>query len=77
MAKYISRKAPVAVGALKRKPLGSVVLHHWSSGEVRFTRVSGGWLRVTSERTEVVSSAAVADECNRSTGCKESWARVY
>ena len=76
MARYISRKAPVSVGALKRKPLGATVVRH-GGGDVWFTRVNGGWLRVTSERTEVVSSAAVADECNGAVGCKESWARVY
>lgn len=80
--RYVSQKNPISVKALKRKSLGSVVIHHWTLGEVRFTRVNGGWL---SERensvwvspAEIVSSAAVADECNKAIGCKESWAKVY
>ena len=82
MAKFVSRKNPASVRALKRKSLGSVVVHHNGRWEdVRFTRVVGGWLRsrtdVTSERPTVVSSVAVAAECNRSVGCAESWAKVY
>ena len=81
MAKFISHSNPVSARALKRKALGAVVRHHSAWEDVRFTRVPGGWLR---ERTdfvglspEVVSSSAVADECNRSVGCRESWAKVY
>lgn len=82
MAKYISRRNPISVSALKRKPVGAVVVRHWSSSEVRFTRVNGGWLAEREDSVwvspaEVVSSTAVADECNRATGCRESWARVY
>ena len=73
MAKYVSRVNPVSSSSLKRKPKGSVVLRHWSCGEVRFTRVTGGWMR----DTVVVSSSSVARECNTAVGCKESWARVY
>ena len=80
MAKFISRKNPVSARSLKRKPLGNVVVRHGSE-DVKFTRVKGGWLRertdVTSERPSVVSSVAVARECNSSVGCKESWAKVY
>ena len=82
MARFVSSKNPISAASLKRRPLGAVVRHHngaWK--DVRFTRVSGGWRReredVTSERPEVVSSAAVAAECNRSVGCRESWAKVY
>jgi len=80
--RYASRKNPIASNTLKRKPLGSVVVHHWSYGEVRFTRVNGGWLAeqedsVWIKPTEVVSSALVADVCNRALGCKESWACIY
>ena len=82
MAKYISRRNPVSARSLKRRPLGSVVVHHNGSWEdVKFTRTCGGWLR---ERTDfagmtpvVVNSAAVAAEVNSSIGCKESWAKVY
>ena len=81
MARYVSRRAPVSVRALKRRPLGAVVRRHGGREDVRFERVHGGWKReredVTSERPEVVSSAAVADECNHAFGCAESWARVY
>lgn len=78
---FISRRNPVSASSLKRKPLGTVVRHHNGAWEdVEFTRVSGGWLRervdVTSER-EVVSSAAVADECNKAIGCRQSWAEIY
>ena len=81
MAKYISRNNTISARALKRRELGAVVRHHNAREDVRFTRVTGGWLR---ERTdfsglspEVVSSATVAAECNRSVGCSESWAKVY
>ena len=82
MAKYISRRNPIASNTLKRKPIGTTVVHHNGSWEtVRFTRTHGGWLREREDfvgiRPEVVSSAAVAAECNRSVGCKESWAKVY
>ena len=82
MAKYISRRAPVSACALKRRSVGAVVVHHNGRWEdVKFVRVYGGWLRsredVTSELPEVVSSAAVAAECNHAFGCAESWAKVY
>ena len=82
MGKFISRRNPVSAASLKRQPIGTVVRHHNSTWEdVEFTRVSGGWRRtrtdVTSERPEVVSSAAVADECNKAFGCKDSWAEIY
>ena len=80
MAKYVSRRNPVSVASLKRRPYGSVVVRHGYE-DVRFTRVEGGWKR---ERTdfsglspEVVSSATVANECNHAVGCRECWARVY
>ena len=82
MAKYISRRNPISVSALKRRPLGSVVVRHWNRGEVRFARCVGGW-RVEREDSVwvwppvIVSSADVARECNRAIGCKESWARIY
>lgn len=82
MAKYISRRNPVSARFLKRRPLGSVVVHHWGKDERRFARCVGGW-RV--ERKDsvwvwppvIVSSADVARECNKAVGCKESWARVF
>ena len=82
MAKYISRRNPVSARSLKRRPVGAVVRHHNGNWEdVRFTRVHGGWRReredVTSERPQVVTSAAVAAECNCAYGCADSWARVY
>ena len=82
MAKYISRRSPVSVASLKRKSLGTVVVHHWTYGEVRFTRVRGGWLAeqedsVWVKPAEVVTSTDVANVCNRALGCKESWARIY
>ena len=82
MAKYISRRAPVSVRSLKRKPLGAVVRHHNGAWEdVKFVRVTGGWRREREDfvglRPEVVSSAAVAAECNRAYGCADSWAKVY
>ena len=78
MARYVSHKNPISANTLKRKPTGSVVVHHWSYGGARFTRVNGGWLAEREDRpAEVVSSDVVADECNRAIGCKESWARIY
>lgn len=83
MARYISRRHPIASNALKRRTIGTVVVHHNSWEDVRFTRVRGGWLREREDfvgirpEPEVVSSAAVAAECNRSVGCKESWAKIY
>ena len=82
MAKYISRKNTVSARSLKRRPLGTVAVYHNGSWEeVKFTRVHGGWLRERTDfaglRPVVVSSAAVAAECNRAIGCKDSWARVY
>ena len=81
MARYVSRRAPVSVRALKRRAIGAVVRHHNVNEDVRFTRVVGGWLRSRTDfvglRPEVVTSAAVAAECNRSVGCADSWAKVY
>lgn len=82
MARYVSRVNPVSVASLKRKSLGTVVVHHWTYGEARFTRVHGGWLyeledSVWVRPAEVISSADVANVCNRAIGCKESWARIY
>ena len=82
MARYVSRNNPVSVASLKRRSVGAVVRHHNGNWEdVKFTRVAGGWLREREDfaglRPEVVSSAAVATECNHAFGCKESWAKVY
>ena len=81
MAKFVSQKNPVSIGALKRKDAGSVVVCNGGRENVRFTRVAGGWLRertdVTSERMSVVSSSDVARECNTAVGCKSSWAKMY
>ena len=81
MAKFVSSKAPVSVRSLKRRPVGSVVRRHGGREDVKFTRCAGGWLRSREDfnglRPEVVSSVAVARECNSAVGCKESWARVY
>lgn len=77
---FVSCSNPISACALKRKSLGAVVVRHWNYGEVRFTRVHGGWIREDSvgiDPAEVVSSAAVARECNTAVGCKDSWARVY
>ena len=80
MARFVSSRNPVSTSTLKRKPIGAVVTRHGGE-DVRFVRVHGGWRReredVTSEKPTVVSSAAVAAECNSALGCKESWARVY
>ena len=82
MAKYISSRNPISVASLKRRKIGSVVVHHNEWEDTRFTRVSGGWLKeredfVGIDQAVVVSSANVARECNRAIGCRESWARVY
>ena len=82
MAKFVSRRAPVSVRSLKRRPVGAVVVRHNGNWEdVRFTRVHGGWVRERTDfnglRPEVVTSAAVAAECNTAFGCSESWAKVY
>lgn len=82
MAKFVSFRNTISARALKRRPLGTVVRRHNGNWEdVKFVRVTGGWTRQREDfiglRPEVVSSAAVAAECNRSVGCKESWARVY
>ena len=82
MAKYISSRNPISVASLKRRPIGSVVVHYNEWENTKFTRVSGGWLKeredfVGIDQAVVVSSVDVARECNRAIGCKESWARVY
>lgn len=82
MTRYISRRYPISIASLKRKPLGTVVFRHVGSWEdVKFTRVKGGWKRERWDfiglRPEIVSSADVADECNRASGYKESWAKIY
>ena len=81
MARYISSKNPIASNALKRRPYGAMVRHHNVNEDVKFTRVEGGWLRSREDfnglRPVVVTSADVARECNRSLGCRESWAKVY
>ena len=81
MAKFISSKNPISVRALKRRVVGAVVRRHGGREDVRFTRVHGGWKREREDFSglspTVVSSAAVARECNTAVGCAESWARVY
>ena len=81
MSRYVSSKAPVSVRSLKRKATGSVVARHYGRVDVRFTRVTGGWLREREDFSglspEVVSSDVVANECNRAVGRAESWAKVY
>ena len=82
MARYVSRRNPVSTRALKRRPLGAVVVRHNGNWEdVKFVRVTGGWLRSRTDvnwvRSEVVSSTAVARECNHAFGCSDSWAKVY
>ena len=81
MAKFVSSKSPVSARALKRRPAGAVVRHHSRWEDTKFVRVTGGWLRertdFTGLRPEVVTSAAVAAECNHAFGCSESWAKVY
>ena len=79
MAKFISQKNPISARALKRKDAGSVVIRHGGREDIRFTRVAGGYKRErmdVRESTYVVSSAAVATECNTAVGCKSSWARI-
>ena len=80
MEKFISQKNPVSARSLKRKAAGSVVRRHGGREDVKFTRVAGGYKRErmdVSERPSVVSSVAVARECNSAMGCKSSWAKVY
>ena len=81
MGKFISRRNPISVRALKRKPAGTTVIHHSAWEDVRFTRKYGGWLRECLDFTGlspvIVTSVEVATECNRAIGCKESWAEVY
>ena len=81
MARFVSRNNTVSARVLKRKTAGSVVVRHSRWEDVKFVRVTGGWLRsrtdVTSETPEVVSSVTVARECNTAVGCAESWAKVY
>ena len=81
MAKFVSSRNVVSARSLKRRPLGSVVVRHGGSEDVRFTRMAGGWRREREDfnglRPEVVSSADVARECNSAVGCAESWAKVY
>lgn len=78
--RFISRRNPIQASALKRKPVGTVIRHHSEWENVEFTRTHGGWLRsrvdVTSEPS-VVTSAAVAAECNKALGCRQSWAEIY
>ena len=81
MAKFVSRKNPVSVASLKRKTAGAVVRHHSAREDVKFTRVHGGWVRSREDFSglspELVTSVAVAAECNCSVGCSDSWAKVY
>ena len=81
MAKFVSRNNTISARALKRRSAGAVVRRHGGREDVRFTRVHGGWVREREDfnglRPEVVTSAAVAAECNSSVGCSESWAKVY
>lgn len=81
MARFVSSRNVVSARTLKRKNAGSVVVLHYGREDVKFTRMAGGWRRERTDfvglRPEVVSSAAVAAECNSVVGCKESWAKVY
>ena len=81
MSRFVSSSNPISANTLKRKPIGAVVTRHGGRVDVRFTRVVGGWkserIDVTSLASSVVSSSAVAKECNSAIGCKESWAKVY
>ena len=81
MAKFISRRRPVSARALKRKSHGTVIRHHNGSWEdIKFTRIAGGWVREredVTDRPTVVSSSAVAEECNKAFGYKDSWAEIY
>ena len=80
MAKFVSRNNTISARSLKRRSVGAVVRRHGYE-DVKFTRVHGGWLREREDcvgfRPELVSSVAVARECNTAVGCKESWAKVY
>ena len=82
MARFVSAHNPVSVASLKRRPSGTVVVHHNGAWEdVRFVRVHGGWRRERTDvnwvKSEVVSSTAVAAECNHAFGSADSWAKVY
>ena len=81
MARFVSSHNTISAKALKRRPLGSVVIRRSIWESVNFTRVNGGWLRENLDgsflKPMVVSSADVANECNSAIGCKESWAKVY
>ena len=81
MARFVSSRNPISSKALKRKSISSLTILRSGYEDVRFTRVEGGWKREREDfiglSPTVVSSAAVAEECNRVMGCKESWARVY
>lgn len=81
MAKYVSSKNPVSAASLKRRAHGAVVRRHSTWEDVKFTRVHGGWRREREDFTGlspvVVSSVAVARECNHAFGCSDSWAKVY
>ena len=81
MTRFVSSRNPVSVGTLKRKPIGSLTILRSGYEDINFTRVKGGWKReridVSFEKPSVVSSVAVADECNKVIGCRESWAKVY
>ena len=81
MTRFISRHNTISPCALKRKEIGTTVVHHNEWETVRFTRTNGGWVRervdVTGETPTIVSSVQVAAECNRAIGCRESWAEVY
>ena len=81
MAKFISSRNPISYKALKRRPIGSVAIIRSGYEDINFTRVEGGWKReridVNFVNPSVVSSVAVADECNKVIGCRESWAKVY
>lgn len=75
MAKYISNRNTISAQALKRRAHGAVIVRHYGRVDIRFTRVTGGWMRDTD--VAIVSSVDVATECNKALGCKESWAKVY
>ena len=80
--RFISRRNPISAVSLKRREIGTIVRHHNGNWEdIEFTRVHGGWKRERTDfvgiRAEVVSSAAVAAECNHAYGYKESWAMIY
>ena len=81
MARFVSRVNPVSARVLKRRPLGAVVVRHSAWEDVKFVRVVGGWKREREDFSglpaELVTSAAVAAECNGAVGCADSWAKVY